>query len=196
MLKVILKRLKPQAEEMIAEKQAGFRVRRKTTEQILNLRILCENILPPPNISRISTMSSLSSKKSLTQYDIQLYRPPCGYNISANLVHTIELLNINATSAVQMNGSMGEWFRTTVGARQGCLLSPTLFDIFLERIISDAQEDHEAKVSIGGRYITSLRFADDIDAVVEEEQESEALVESLDNSCPNYKMEISAERPN
>ena len=48
------------------------------------------------------------------------------YNISANLVRTIEHLYGKATSAVQMNGSIGEWFRTTVGVRQGCLLSPTL----------------------------------------------------------------------
>ena len=63
-----------------------------------------------------------------------------------------------------MNGSIGEWFRTTVGVRQGCLLSPTLFNIFLERIMSDALEEHDGKVSIGGRNITNLRFADDIDA--------------------------------
>ena len=60
------------------------------------------------------------------------------YNISANLVRTIEQLYDKATSAVQMNGSIGEWFRTTVGVRQGCLLSPTLFNIVLERIMSDA----------------------------------------------------------
>ena len=51
---------------------------------------------------------------------------------------------------------------------------------FLERIMSDALEEHDGKVSIGGRNITSLRFADDIDALAEEEQELEALVESLD----------------
>ena len=45
MLKVILNRLKPQAEEIIAEEQAGFRARRSTTEQIFNLRILCEKYL-------------------------------------------------------------------------------------------------------------------------------------------------------
>ena len=75
-----------------------------------------------------------------------------------------------------MNGSIGEWFKTQVGVRQGCLLSPTLFNIFLERIMSDALEDHDGKVSIGGRNITNLRFADDIDALAEEEQELEALV--------------------
>ena len=102
------------------------------------------------------------------------------YNISANLVRTIEQLYDKATSAVQINGSIGEWFRTTVGVRQGCLLSPTLFNSFLERIMSDALEEHDGKVSIGGRNITNLQFADDI--------------ESLDKTCTRYKMEISSEK--
>ena len=115
------------------------------------------------------------------------------YNINANLVRTIEQLYDKATSAIQMNGSIGEWFRTTVGVRQGCLLSPTLFNIFLERIMSDAQEEHDGKVSIGGRNITNLRFADDIDVLAEEEH-LEALEESFDKTCTRYKMEISAEK--
>ena len=42
MLKIILNRLEPQAEKIIAEEQAGFRAGRSTTEQIFSLRILCE----------------------------------------------------------------------------------------------------------------------------------------------------------
>ena len=60
--------------------------------------------------------------------------------------------------------------------------------------MSDALEEHDGKVSIGGRNITNLRFADDIDALAEEEQELETLVESLDKTCTRYKMEISAEK--
>ena len=67
--------------------------------------------------------------------------------------------------------SMGEWFRTPVGVKQGCLLSATHFNIFPERIMSDALEEHIGKVSIGGRNITNWPFADHIDALVEEEQE-------------------------
>ena len=80
------------------------------------------------------------------------------------------------------------------GVMQVCLLSPILFNIFLERIMSDALEEHYATVSKGGRNITNLRFADDIDALAEEEQEREALIESLDKNCTRYKMEISAEK--
>ena len=51
MLNVILNRLQPQAEEIIAEEQAGFRAERSTAEQIFNLRTLCEiNFLHQQNL--------------------------------------------------------------------------------------------------------------------------------------------------
>ena len=67
-------------------------------------------------------------------------------------------------------------------------------EIFLERIMTDALEDHEGTVSIGGRTITNLRFADDIDGLAGEEEELANLVERLDKASTAYGMEISAER--
>ena len=60
--------------------------------------------------------------------------------------------------------------------------------------MSDALETHDGKVSMSGRNITNLQFVDDIDALAEEEQELEALVESLDKTCTRYNMERSAEK--
>ena len=60
--------------------------------------------------------------------------------------------------------------------------------------MSDALEEYDGKVSIGGRTITDLRFADDTNALAEEEQKLEALVESLDKTCTRYNMEINAEK--
>ena len=114
------------------------------------------------------------------------------YNISTNLIRVIKNLYNKATSAVLFNGSIGNWFRTTVGVRQGCLLSPTLFNIFLERITTDALENHEGTVSIGGRTITNLRFADDIDGLAGDEEELANLVEGLDKASTAYGMKISA----
>ena len=65
------------------------------------------------------------------------------YNIIGNLVRAIEHLYVKAISAVEMSGSTGGRFRTTVGVRQGCLLSFTLYNIFLERIMSDALEEQD-----------------------------------------------------
>ena len=71
------------------------------------------------------------------------------YNISTNLIQVIKTLYNKSTSAVLFNGGIGNWFRTTDGVRQGCLLSPTLFNIFLERIMTDALEDQEALSAFG-----------------------------------------------
>ena len=54
--------------------------------------------------------------------------------------------------------------------------------------------EHDRKISISGRNFTNLRFVEDIDALPEEEQELEALIDSLDKTCTRYKMEISAEK--
>ena len=115
-------------------------------------------------------------------------------NIGNNLIHAIQRLYERATSAGFINGNIGEWFHTTVGVRQGCILSPTLFNIFLERIMSDVLEEHEGTVSIAGRTITNLRFADDIDGLAGSEQELAQLIERIDQTSKAYGMEINAEK--
>ena len=60
--------------------------------------------------------------------------------------------------------------------------------------MTDALEDHEGTVSIGGRTITNLRFADDIDGLTGEEEELANLVERLDKASTAHDMEISAEK--
>ena len=60
--------------------------------------------------------------------------------------------------------------------------------------MTDALEDHLVRVSIGGRTITSLRFADDIDGLAGDDQELADLVSCLDNTSAPYGMEISAEK--
>ena len=108
----------------------------------------------------------------------------------ANLVERLD----KATTAVLVNSSIGDWFGTTVGVLKGCLPSPTLFNIFLERIMTDTLEDHEGTVSIGGRTVTNHHFTDDIDSLAGEEEELANLVERLDKASTAYGMEISAKK--
>ena len=60
--------------------------------------------------------------------------------------------------------------------------------------MTDALEDHQGTVSIGGRTITNLRFADDIDGLTGKEEELASLVDRLDKTSAAFGMEISAEK--
>ena len=154
MLKVILNRLKPQAEEIMLKNRLGSEPEEAPQNRSSTLESCVKST---SNISRICLYRVfIDFKKAFDRvWHAALWATMRKYNISANLVRTIEQLYDKATSAVQMNGSIGEWFRITVGVRQGCLLSPTLFNIFLEWIMSDALEEHDGKISIGGRNITN-----------------------------------------
>ena len=151
MLKIILSRLKPEAEKIIAEGQAGFRPGRSTTEQIFNLRILFERYLQhQQDLYHIF----IDFKKTFDRvWHAALWANMRLYNTNTNLMNAIQNLYDKTTSAVYFNNSTGDWFRTTVGVRQGCLLSPTVFNIFLETIMADVLEDHKSIVSIEGRTI-------------------------------------------
>ena len=60
--------------------------------------------------------------------------------------------------------------------------------------MTDALEDHEDTVSIRGKTVTNIRFADDIEGLAGEEKELANLVERLDKASTAYGKEISAEK--
>ena len=182
-----------EVEKIIAEEQVGFRAGRSTTEQMFNLRILCEKYIQnQQDLYYVFIDFKMAFDRV---WHASLWATMKKY-ISFNLIRVIKNLYNRATSAVLFNSSIGVWFRTTVGVRQGCLLSSSLFNIFLERIMTDTLEleDHEGTVSIGDRTITYLCFADDIDVSVGEEEELAKLVQHLEKVFTANGMEISAEK--
>ena len=130
MLKIILKRLKPQAEKITTREQAGLRAGRNTTEQICNLRILCEIYLQhQQDLYHVF----VDFKKAFDRVWHAALWAMKKYDISTNHIRFVKNLYDRATSAVLFNSSIGDWFRTTIGVRQGCLLSSPSSTYFWKR---------------------------------------------------------------
>ena len=81
-------------------------------------------------------------------------------NIDEHIISIIENLYKKASSAVIVNDTRGNFFRTSVGVRQGCFLTSTLFNIFLEKLCKHSKQPH-LTIAVGGYHICNLRFADD-----------------------------------
>ena len=62
---------------------------------------------------------------------------------------------------VRIDGEYSEPGKVGRGVRQGCSLSPLLFNIYIEELVREAVEDLEEGIKVGGRWIKALRFADD-----------------------------------
>ena len=84
------------------------------------------------------------------------------FNIDEHLISIIDNLYKKANSAVIVNDTRRDFFRTSVGERQGCLLSLILFNIFLEKIMQDSLNNHTSTIAVGGYNICNLWYADGI----------------------------------
>ena len=70
-----------------------------------------------------------------------------------------------------------DWFQIGKGVRQGCILSPCLFNFYAEYIMRNAGlEEAQAGIKIAGRYINHLRYADDTTLMAESEEELKSLL--------------------
>ena len=98
----------------------------------------------------------------------------------------IKALYCNLSSTVLINNIQGNTFKKTVGVRQGFLLSPVLFNVFLEEIMADIQNNHTSSISIGGLSISNLRFTDDIYLIAGDTQELQVLTDKLSNNTSKY----------
>lgn len=74
----------------------------------------------------------------------------------------LQQLYHNQEATVRTDHSNCDWFSIKKGVRQGCILSPELFNLYAEAIMRNVELDEEMDgIRLGGRLITNLRYADD-----------------------------------
>ena len=82
--------------------------------------------------------------------------------------------------ATVRTGHGTDWFQIGKGVRQGCILSPCLFNLYAEYITRHVGlEEAQAGINIAGRNINNLRYADDTTLMAESEEELKSLLMKL-----------------
>ena len=127
--------MKTKIEEKTRESQYGFRPGRGTVDAIFIVR----QIMEKAREKKIDVHFSFIDFKSAfdTIWQKALWKMLRSIGVENRLVNIIEKLYDETECAVVINGHITEWFKVTVGVRQGCLLSPILFNIFLEFVMDE-----------------------------------------------------------
>ena len=80
-------------------------------------------------------------------------------------------------STVRTGHGTTDWFQIGKGVRQGCIVSPCLFNLYAEYIMRNAGlEEAQAGIKIAGRDINDLRYADDTTLMAESEEELKSFL--------------------
>ena len=82
--------------------------------------------------------------------------------IPGHLTCLLRNLYAGQEAAVRTRHGTADWFKIGKGVRQGCILSPCLFNLYADYIMRNAGlEEAQAGIKIAGRNINNLRYADD-----------------------------------
>ena len=87
-----------------------------------------------------------------------------------------------------------DWFQIGKGVRQGCILSPCLFNLYTEYIMLNAGLDEaQAGIKIAGRNINNLRYADDTTLMAESE-ELKSLLIKVKEECEKVGLKLNIQK--
>ena len=86
-------------------------------------------------------------------------------------------------ATIRIGHGTTDWFQIGKGVRQGCILSPCLFNFCAEYIMRSAGlEEAQAGIKIAGRNINNLRYADDPTLMAESKEELKSLLKVKEES--------------
>ena len=88
-----------------------------------------------------------------------------------------------------------DWFQIGKGGRQGCILSPYLFNLCAEYIMSNTGlEEAQAGIKITGRNINNLRYADDTTLMAESEEKLKSLLIKVKQESENVGLKLNIQK--
>ena len=97
--------------------------------------------------------------------------------IPGHLTFLLRNLYAGQEATVRTGRGTTDWFQIGKGVRQGCILSPCLFNFYAEYIMRNAGlEETQAGIKIAGRNVNNLRYAGDITLTAESEEELKSLL--------------------
>ena len=97
--------------------------------------------------------------------------------ISNHLTCLLRNLYAGQEATVRNGHGTTDWFKIGKGARQGCILTPSLFNLYTEYIMPNAELDEaQAGIKIPGGNINNFRYADDTNLMAERKEELKSLL--------------------
>ena len=107
----------------------------------------------------------------------KLWKIPKEIGIPDHLTCLLRNLYASQEATVRPLHGTTDWFKTGKGVRQGCILSPCLFNLYAEyNMRNGGLDESQAGIKIAGRNINNLRYADDTTLMVESEEELKNLL--------------------
>ena len=173
--------------------QAGFRKGRGTRDQVANICCIIEKAR---EFQKNIYFCYIDYAKTFDCVDHnKLWKILKDLGIPDHLTCLLRNLYAGQEATVRTGHGTTDWFQIGKEGRQGCILSPCLFNLYAAYIMRNAGlEEAQAGIKIAGRNINNLRNADDTTLMAESEEELKSLLMKVKEESENVGLKLNIQK--
>lgn len=192
-LKVIHKRIYNRCENLISRNQFGFVNAMGTREALFAVQVLvqrCRDV----NLDVYCCLIDYAKAFDRVQHGkmMEILKKT---GIDTNDLNIISSLYWGQSATIRVDGETTEAVKIMRGVRQGCVLSPLLFNIYSEQIFKEALDDEEEEgISINGKKLSNIRYADDTIVFADSPQALQQLINKIARVSKEYGLDINIQK--
>ena len=180
--------------DVIVENQAGFRKHYSTSDQIFNLYAIVQKCFSK---SKKLYVAFVDFKKAFdsVRHD-KLLEAISSLGMNGKFVVSLKAMYDSLISCVRVNNVFSEFFECPVGVRQGCVLSPTLFSLFINQLANHVNEVgvHGIQLLPNLVELFILLFADDVALLSSTPGGLQVQLNALKQCCDNLKLSVNKDK--
>lgn len=178
-------------EELLGDLQGAFRKGRRPEDHILTLKGLCQ----ARKVKKKKTfLAFIDVSKAFDTVDReQLFCHLWKIGIQSKCWRTLHHLYKNVTAKVLLSDISSDWFKVSNGVKQGCILSPTLFNLVMKNLQS-MLEQHNLGIPFQNRILPALLFADDVVLLSENAEQLQKMLNIVHSFGQKWNLNFSEKK--
>ena len=177
--------------DLISDEQNGFRKLRNCIDHIHSLYSIVQNRLLQQNETFCCFVDAQKAFDSLSRECLRYKLQSLG--IQGRFYNAIKSLYTDVKFSVRVNGTLSEWFDAPGGVKQGCLLSPALFSIYVNNLADEFNELGHG-VDCGDRNVSLLMYADDLVLIAPSAAKLQLMLDHLHTWCHKWRMRLNKDK--
>ncbi len=191
LLKMITRRLKPKLEPEIDACQFGFRKGTGTREAIFGLRTLCARSI---QVQQDLFLCFIDYEKAFDKVKhAKLIEILSEHDVGKKNLGVIKNLYWLQEAAIRLDDELTEWKSIEQGVRQGCVMSPLLFNFYSEIVMRHNGID-QLGLNVNGKIINNLRYADDTVLIATSEKELQTMVDRVKEASADFGLKLNTKK--
>ena len=179
---------------LLKHNQVGFRKGFRTVDHVLTVKTLIETYLSQNK--KLYLYFVYFKKTYDTLWRIGLLSKLQSYGISIRFINLLYSMYSKTKSSVQLQNGLTRAFLTTIGLKQGCNLSPILFNLFIYDINDIFDEIYCEPAHLSDIIVNSLLYADDLILVSQNTFGLQNCLKKLQAYCNKWKLKVDTKKKN